>query len=118
MNGLELAAVITAFGGFIGVVGALFANAKRIDSLADQLKEERHRAEKTRGDLILMGESLSLNRQDNAKLALLVNQLFNQFRDATGREPTIDMDMLHQMMTISYITGPLGPLDVEAVKRN
>lgn len=95
-------------------IASLEAKASKYDALVDEFEDYRTR---TRKEIVLMGEALALNRGDNAKLALLVNQLFNQYKDATGEQPKIDFDMLHQMTTISYITGPLGMIDAQAVKR-
>lgn len=70
-----------------------------------------------RTELNLMGSALSDARYDTAAMALLINQLFDQYKSATGKAPEVNIEMLKHMRTISYVTGPLGPLDVDMVKR-
>jgi gas vesicle protein len=141
MDSTQIALLITAIcggiGGLITAIAALLKirtesafGAHERDELKqqidagnrerEQLKQELaevKRASQVRDDLartniILLGESMGGLRNDNAKLALLVNQLFNQFQTATGRRPDVDLEMLKHMRTIEYITGPLGPLEV------
>lgn len=119
MSGTELALVIGALAALFGVA----FNARRIDELTKQLEiakrdaiEARRSAQAqndiARTNIILLGESMGSVRSDNAKMALLINQLFNQFETATGHKPDVDIQMLKHMRTIEYITGPLGPLEV------
>jgi len=109
---------------FLGAVATVFgviSNARRIDELQKQLDaarrdliEARRSAQSqndiARTNIILLGESMGNVRNDNAKMALLINQLFNQFEEATGRKPDVNIDMLRHMRTIEYITGPLDTL--------
>lgn len=135
MNGLEVAAIITAIGGFVAVVGGLFVNARKIEEVKerdraemDDLKAEieklkrdgedsRRREEFDKRDIILIGEQLAGTRADASKLALLINQLFNQYKAATGQAPDVDVEMIAHMREIYYITGRLPAIDVEAVKK-
>lgn len=83
----------------------------------DRFKKDREDHDRRlRTELIILGQSIADLRNDSASLALLVNQLFNQFQDATGRKPDIDFEMLHNLRTLQYKTGKLGPLDLSAYK--
>jgi hypothetical protein len=135
MASADIALLVTAIGGATAAIITAIAalrnsnyNAARvaeaaaaIDALERKLEQAAVEAERqaiaNRNSIIYIGEDLSRNRADNAKLALLVNQLFNQFKEATGKSPDIDLEMLRHLQTLSYITGPLGPLDTEAVRR-
>jgi hypothetical protein len=130
MNSADVALLITAIGGscaaIITAIAALRnsnSNAakaetseERIKKLEDDLADELKRRETDRRNIIVIGEELSNTRYDASALAMLVNQLFNQFKAATGTAPEVDIEMLRHLRTIGYITGQLGPLDVEAVK--
>ena len=124
MTGAELSALITAVG--VSVAGILTAiaalvnarnSAAKVEELRGKLDNELKRREIDRRDIILIGDSLADARSDTAAMALLINQLFNQYREATGKAPDVNIEMLKHMRTIGYITGKLGPLDVEAVRR-
>jgi len=119
MNFTELALLI----GAIAAVGGVISNARRIDELQKALAEERRQRQEekriaqqqndlARTNIILLGESMGSVRSDNAKMALLINQLFNQFETATGHKPDIDINMIKHLRTLEYVTGPLGPLDI------
>lgn len=138
MNSADAALLVTALGGSIAAIITAIAayinarnNAAKVDELEREINEvkdqrddfekqlvnEKHMREFTRRDIVLIGEQLQAARSDVAAMALLINQLFNQYQEATGKKPDVDVDMLRQMNTIQYITGKLGPLDVDAVKR-
>ena len=119
MNFTELALLI----GAVAAVGGVISNARRIDELQKQLDAARRdlteakRSAQSQNDIartniILLGESMGSVRSDNAKMALLINQLFNQFQQATGRKPDVDINMIKHLRTLEYITGPLGPIDI------
>ncbi len=112
--GAAMLIITTVTGSLISLLNVR-ANRERIDRLQTALDEAEHRSSDNRRDIILIGESLAAARSDNAKLALLINQLFRQFEQATGERPAVDLEMLKNMQTLSYITGPLGPLDVSLV---
>ncbi len=90
--------------------------AEKTQRAAEQHAEDMRR-EVDRRDIVLIGENLGDARADVAAMALLINQLFDQYKTATGKAPDVNIEMLKHMRTISYITGKLGPLDVEAVRR-
>ncbi len=115
MNGLEIAAVITAIGGFLGVVGSLIINARKIEDLQKKLDDAKDRESLNRRDLVLIGEQLALTRSDAAKLALLINQLFNQYKMVAGRAPDVDLEMIAHMREVYYITGELPKMTAEAI---
>lgn len=135
MSGIEIAAIITAIGGFITAVGALaigvvrlFDDAKdtkekiaalqkEIDGYKNQVDDFDKYKIRTRTELNLIGSSLGDARYDTAAMALLINQLFDQYKSAIGKPPEVNIEMLKHMRTIGYVTGPLGPLDVEAFKQ-
>ena len=73
--------------------------------------------ERTRTEIVMIGQALSDARYDTAAMALLINQLFDQYKTATGTAPEVNIEMLRHMRTIGYVTGPLGPLDIDAIKR-
>lgn len=88
------------------------ANATAIDKLKKDLAEATHDQETARKDIILIGESLHQARSDNAIIAEAFNQLFIEFKEVTGHRPSVNLERLRHMQTIAYVTGPLGPLDV------
>jgi len=119
MSFTELALLL----GAVAAVGGVVSNARRIDELGKQLAEARRELiearrsaqqqnDIARTNIILLGESMGSVRSDNAKMSLLINQLFNQFQEATGRKPDIDIEMIKHLRTLEYVTGPLGPIDV------
>ena len=119
MNFTELALLL----GAVAAVGGVISNARRIDDLQKQLdaarrevsdarRSARSRDDIARANIILLGESMSNVRSDNAKMALLINQLFKQYEAATGHKPDVDIGMIKHLRTLEYITGPLGPLEV------
>lgn len=130
MSGQEIALVIGATAAFVTALGGVLINAHRLDELTKQLESERKQRESlereltetrrsaqqqadiARTNIVLLGESMGSVRSDNAKMALLINQLFNQFQQATGRKPDVDINMIKHLRTLEYITGPLGPLEV------
>lgn len=134
MTTTEIALLITAIaGGLGGLITALAALLKtrsesalngherdelkkRVAELEGQHQKDRVDIERNRTDLIMIGEAWSDTKYDTATMALLINQLFNQYKAATGQAPEVDIEMLRHMRTIGYITGPLGPLDTESVK--
>lgn len=107
MDLIGLAALITA-------LSSLFITfRKRRDD--DQYRREREEHDRRlRTELIILGQNLAALRGDNASLALLVNQLFNQYEQATGRKPDVNFEMLKNLRTLQYVTGKLGPLDLSA----
>lgn len=138
MNGTEVALIVGAIATLITALGGVLINFHRIDELTarvEQEKQKREQAEQEQGKLkreiaevkrtaqqrddiartniILLGESMGMVRADCASLALLVNQMFREFERETGHKPPVDIEMLKHMQTIEYITGPLGPLNVE-----
>ncbi len=142
MSGAEIGAFVTALIGALGVsvAGILTAIAalrnanysaakirdletqiadlgKENESRQSEIEEAHKREEFSRRDIVLIGEQLAGTRSDAAKLALLMDQLFRYYKEAVGKDPPIDIRMLEHMREIYYITGPLGPLDVEALKK-
>jgi hypothetical protein len=111
VNGLELAAVITAVGGFIGVVASLVVNARRLVDLQEQINAERQRAEATRGDIVRLGENYQRARIDNEILAATFNDLWLEIYEITGQRPRAKLDRLRELTTLRQSeTGRLGPL--------
>jgi hypothetical protein len=79
----------------------------------DEARKEREQHDRRlRSELVILGQNLAALRADNASLAMLVNQLFNQYEAATGKKPDVDFDMLRNLQTLQYVTGKLGPLDL------
>lgn len=109
MDFIGLAALITALSSLY------FTWRKRIEDETLRKDREAYR-DRIRTELVLIGQNLAGTRADCASLAMLVNQMFNQFEEATGRKPDIDIEMLKHLQTISYITGKLGPLDLSDYK--
>ena len=120
MNGLEIAAIITAIGGAIAAIGSLVSNTRKIEELQQKLDHELDYAEKrsarNRRDLILLGENLRTARSDAAKLAIIVDESIRYYKAATGKDLPIDPLLIKHMREIYYATGELGPIDLEAVK--
>jgi hypothetical protein len=112
MSVAELALLITTLSGALVALLNTRTNTQAIGKLQEGLKEERHKQETWRNDVLQIGEQLHHARLDNAVLAETVNQLFIEFRDVTGHRPQVNLDRLKHMQTIQYITGPLGPLDL------
>ena len=117
MNGVELAALITAISGAVCGIGALVVNVRSRRAVEADKREREEHDRRLRSELVILGEGMAGLRLDNAKLALLVNQLFNQYAAATGKKPEIDFDLLKTLQSVSYITGPLGPLDLSVYKK-
>lgn len=125
MDTAQLAVVIGIIGataGLITALGGVVLNAHRIDELQKQVESERKqridlqdKQTEARKDIIMIGEQLHFARLDNAIIAEGFNQLFAEFREVTGHKPTVNLERLRHMQTISYITGPLegGPLQVK-----
>ncbi len=111
MTGTEIALIIGSLAAFATAIGGILLNANRMEKLREENKNNRLANAHNRESIIRIGEQLALTRADNAQLALLVNQLFNQYKVATGQDPPIDWDMFDKMMSLKYITGPLGPLN-------
>lgn len=113
MSVTELVLLITTVTSAIVAIINTRTNATAIDELKDELEDAHKQQKNARRDIILIGEQLAVTRQDSAALVILVNQLFNQYEQATGKKPDVNWEMFDQMRTIQYITGPLGPLNVE-----
>ncbi len=94
----------------VGAVLVALINS-RLNRLQAELNEYRARENRIRTDLSLMGQGMSELRSDNSKLVLLVNQLFEQFKEATGQEPKVDLGMVKHMIDLYYVTGQLPKLD-------
>lgn len=110
MSGAEIALIITA----LATLGGLFVNAQKIVKLQEERKNDQLAIEHNRESLIRIGEQLSITRQDNAQLALLVKQLFEQYQEATGHKPAIDWKNFDTMLSLKYITGPLiGRIEIK-----
>jgi len=127
----ELALLITTLSGAVAaLIGASVALMKtRTDSelgkherdeLRQESLEQRKQIEKLeafrvtdRRDIILIGESLAQARSDNAILAEAFNQIWSEFYRATGHRPEANLEALKRLQTLQYITGKLGPLNVE-----
>lgn len=123
----ELAGFVMALAGIITSVAA-FMNARvsrhEVDEAKGELTQSQQRIAELeahritdRRDIILIGESLAQARSDNAIMAEAFNQIWSEFTAVTGHKPQANLDMLRRLQTIQYITGKLGPLDVEARKR-
>jgi hypothetical protein len=121
MNGLEIAAIITAIGGFIGIVGALAINAKRIDDLKKQVDESRDREGLNRRDIIILGKNFAMARTDNDILAAAFNVIWLEFYEVTGKRPKANLEMLKRLTTLQQnATGRLSSLSnemIEAIRR-
>lgn len=122
LSGLVL--IISTITGSIVAILNTRINASKIDESKRQIEkltadlEYTRKAAQTqneiaRENIILLGESMSNVRSDNAKLALLVNQLFNQYEAAIGHKPDVDFGLLRDMRTLEYITGPLPHLEIK-----
>jgi hypothetical protein len=127
----ELALLITTLSGAIAaLIGAMVALMKtRTDSelgkhereeLRQESAEQKKQIEKLEGyrvtdrrDIILIGESLAQARSDNAIMAEAFNQIWNEFYQVTGHKPAANLEALKRLQTLQYITGKLGPLNVE-----
>lgn len=105
--------LITAVGGVIINMINIHINKVEIDKLSHALEEALLRRKEDQQSIIWIGEGLSRARADNGSLVLLVNQLFREYEQATGKKPEIDLEMFAHFMTIKYITGKLGPLEVK-----
>jgi hypothetical protein len=97
---------------------AAIAEAKEeIDKLTGALVAAQHSLQLqttlARQNIILLGESTSSLRSDNAKLALVFNQLYNDFERVTGTKPPVDFQLLKEMRNLDYITGPLPHLEIK-----
>lgn len=140
MSGAEIAAFITALIGALGVsvagiitaVAALrnsnysAARLKDLETenavrkaenerLQHEALEARKREEFFRRDIVLIGEQLVGTRADAAKLALLMDQLFRYYKEAVGKDPPIDIQMLEHMRELYYITGELPKMPAETI---
>lgn len=122
LSGLVL--IISTITGSIVAVLNTRINAVKIDESKRQIEkltadlEYTRKAAQTqneiaRENIILLGESMSNVRSDNAKLALVFNQLYNDFERVTGSKPPIDLQLLRDMRTLEYITGPLPHIEVK-----
>jgi hypothetical protein len=127
----ELALLITTLSGAIAaLIGAIVALVKtRTDSELGRHERDELRKESAeqkaliedlqknrvtdRRDIILIGESLAQARSDNAIMAEAFNQLWNEFYTVTGHKPQANLEGLKRLQTIRYITGKLGPLNIE-----
>jgi hypothetical protein len=126
--GAMMLVVSTITGSVISIIklfDEVHDSREKIDSL--QVEIAKYKAitvefedykKRTRTEIVLIGQALSDARYDTAAMALLINQLFDQYKTTTGTAPEVNIEMLRHMRTIGYVTGPLGPLDVEAVKRS
>ena len=105
MDLIGIAALITA-------LSSLYVSwrKRREDDQARKDRDEHDR--RLRTELVILGKHIAGLRADNASLAMLVNQLFNQYEQATGSKPDVDFEMLKNLQTLTYITGKLGPLDL------
>jgi hypothetical protein len=110
MSVAELALLITTLSGAIVALLGVRANTGKLSELQDKLKDASHDADNNRKDIILIGEQLSGTRQDISKLVLLVNQLYIDYMNETGKKPNIDWEMFDQFLMVKHITTPLGPL--------
>lgn len=121
MSIAELTLLITALSGAI----VALLNGRTYKHELDETKEKLDEATKRIGeleahritdrrDIILIGESLAQARADNAIMAKAFNNLWEEFFRVTGHKPEANLDMLKQLQTVQYITGQLGPLNVES----
>lgn len=110
MDLIGIAAIITA-------IGTLLFNATKLADMNKRLEEYKRRENLNRTDLITLGEQLQTTRSDAAKMALLIDQLFRQYQTAIGKPPDVDLKMIQHMRELYYVTGPLGPIDVQAIKQ-
>jgi hypothetical protein len=131
MDSTQIALLITAIcGGIGGMLTAIAALLKtrsesqlsqhERDELRDESAIQKKQIEELRAyritdrrDIILIGESLAQARSDNAIMAEAFNQIWNEFYQATGHKPAANLESLKRLQTIRYITGQLGPLNVE-----
>lgn len=90
------------------------------------------RAEDYRSDVVQIGESLLRERNETArrlaiivsdgnakiqKVVIVLEKVLTDLETATGAKPDIDLDALRRLVVIDSVTGQLGPIDVEAVKK-
>jgi len=116
MTSADVVAMVLALGaGISGIVTAIAAllnvrnNKTELDKALARIDDLELQVETDRKDIILIGESLSQARADNAIVAEAFNQLWNEFYEATGHKPTANLDALRRLQTIQYITGRLQP---------
>jgi hypothetical protein len=86
-------------------------NKTELDKALKSIADLQRQVDTDRKDIILIGESLSQARADNAILAEAFNKLWLEFTEVTGHKPSADLAMLRRLYTIQYITGRLNPLN-------
>ena len=130
MTSGDLSALVTAFGASIGAVIAAIAalinarhSAQRIDEaqrkiekLESALEDANSDKALMRSDIQIIGLQLSNTRSDAAKMALLIDQVLRYYKQATGSDLPIDIEMIERMREIYYITGELPRIDREMVR--
>lgn len=113
MTVAELALLITTLSGAIVALLGVRANTAKLEELQEKLKEAEHNASENRTSIVLIGEQLSGTRQDISKLVLLVNQLYIDYMNETGKKPNINWEMFDQFLMVKHVTTPLGPLSLK-----
>lgn len=114
MTVAELALLITTLSGAIVALLGVRANTAKLSELQEKLKDAKADEQNNRKDIILIGEQLSGTRQDISKLVLLVNQLYIDYQNETGKKPNINWEMFDQFLMVKHVTTPLGPLHLKS----
>jgi hypothetical protein len=94
--------------------------------------DSERRAADYRQAVVKIGEEMVRERDETArrlaiivtdgnskiqKVVIVLEKVMSDLEAATGVKPDIDMDALKRLVVIDSVTGQLGPIDVEAVKR-
>lgn len=105
---------------------------KRLADAERRASDNERRAFEYRNDVIQIGEAIEAERKENArrmaiivsdgnakiqKVVIVLEKVLTDLEAATGTKPDIDLDALKRLVVIDSVTGQLGSLDVEAVKR-
>ena len=106
---------------------------KRLADAEQRATDNEHKAIEYREDIIQIGQRMQQERDENTRRLMLVAQdaadkinrvvivlekVIKDFECATGTTPDVDMEALKRLVRIDHVTGPLGPIDVEAVRRH
>lgn len=105
---------------------------KRLADAERRASDNERRAFEYRNDVIQIGEAIETERKENArrlaiivsdgnakiqKVVIVLEKVLTDLEAATGAKPDIDLDALKRLVVIDSVTGQLGPIDVQAVRR-
>lgn len=120
MTGTEIALIIGSLAAFVTAIGGVFYSTRRLDQVIEENKridaendELRAEIENNRRDIISLGEHYAGMSKDMGTLVILVNKLYNDYKQDTGRSPDIDWAVLDRALTIQHKTNPLGPVQIK-----